>query len=57
MERLEEHARTLAAAQPVTPRAPKGNPLADRLVDNEAVLLHSYRTIAKAMGEERATKF
>ena len=55
MERLEEHARTLAAAQPLTPRAPKGNPLADRLADNEAVLLHSYRTVAKAMGEDRAT--
>ena len=55
MERLEEHARTLAAAQPLTPRAPKGNPLADRLADNEAVLLHAYRTVAKAMGEDRAT--
>ena len=54
MERLEEHARSLAAAQPVTPKAAKGNPLAGRLADNEAVLLHAYRTIAKAMGEERA---
>ena len=54
VERLEEHARSLAAAQPVTPRAPKGNPLADRLADNEAVLLHAYRTVAKAMGEDRA---
>ena len=41
-------------AQPLTPRAPKGNPLADRLADNEAVLLHAYRTVAKAMGEDRA---
>ena len=54
MERLEEHARSLAAAQPVTPKAAKGNPLGGRLVDNEAVLLHAYRTIAKAISEERA---
>ena len=54
VERLEEHARSLAAAQPVTPKAAKGNPLAGRLVDNEAVLLHAYRTIAKAISEERA---
>ena len=54
VERLEEHGRSLAAAQPVTPKAAKHNPLADRLVDNEAVLLHSYRTIAKAIREERA---
>ena len=54
VERLEEHARSLAAAQPVTPKAAKGNPLAGRLVDNEAVLLHAYRTIAKAISEEQA---
>ena len=49
VERLEEHARSLAAVQPVTPTTAKGNPLRGRLVDNEAVLLHAYRTIAKAM--------
>ena len=54
VERLEEHARSLAAAQPVTPKAAKGHPLAGRLVDNEAVLLDAYRTIAKAISEERA---
>ena len=32
----------------------KGNPLAGRLADNEALLLHAYRTIAKAISEERA---
>ena len=41
-------------AQPVTPKAAKGNPLAGRLDDNEAVLLDAYRTIAKAISEERA---
>ena len=54
VERLEEHARSLAIAQPVTPKAAKGNPLAGRLLDNEAVLLHAYRTMAKAILEERA---
>ena len=53
-ERLEEHARSLAAAQAVSPKAAKGHSLAGRLVDNEAVLLHAYRSIAKAIGEERA---
>ena len=53
-ERLEEHARSLAAAQAVSPKAAKGHSLAGRLVDNEAVLLQAYRTIAKAIGEERA---
>ena len=54
VERLEEHARSLAAAQPVTPKAAKGNPLVGRLVDNETVLLNAYRTIANAISEERA---
>ena len=38
VERLEEHARSLAAAQAVTPGQAKGVPLAKRLADNEAVL-------------------
>ena len=54
VERLEEHARSLAAAQPVTPKAAKGNPLVGQLVDNETVLLNAYRTIANAISEERA---
>ena len=53
VERLKEHARSLAAAQPVTPKTAKGNPLGGQLIDNEAVLLHAYRTIATAMSEER----
>ena len=54
MERLEEHARSLALAQAVTPKVAKGNPLAGRLANNETVLLHAYRTIANAISEERA---
>ena len=54
VERLEEHARSLAVAQPVTPKPTKGHPLAGRLADNAAVLLDAYRTIAKAIDEGRA---
>jgi len=48
VERIEAHARSLAAAQIVTPRPTRGRPLAARLADNAAVLLASHRTIAKA---------
>src|SRR5690348_6067888 len=53
-ERLEEHARSLAVAQTVTPRPTKGRPLSGRLADNGTVLLHAYRTIAGSIGEGRA---
>lgn len=45
----EEHARSFAGAQPVTPKPAKVNPLAWPLVDNEAVLLHAYRTIVETI--------
>ena len=54
VERLEAHARSLAAAQPVAPPPTRGNPLAGRLADNGAVLLHAYRVIAGAIDERRA---
>ena len=53
-ERLEEHARSLAIAQVVTPKPGKGYPLAGRLADNGAVLLAAYRAVAKAIDERRA---
>jgi cyclic beta-1,2-glucan synthetase len=53
-ERLEEHARSLAAAQTVTPAPTKGHPLSGRLADNGAVLLHAYRMITKSIEEGRA---
>jgi cyclic beta-1,2-glucan synthetase len=53
-ERLEEHARSLAVAQPVTPKPTKGHPLSGRLADNGTVLLRAYRTIAKSIDEGRA---
>ncbi len=53
-ERLEEHARSLAVAQPVTSKPTKGHPLAGRLADNGAILLDAYRNTAKAIDEGRA---
>ena len=49
VERLEEHARSLAAAQTVSPGELKGASLAKRLADNEAVLLAAYRDVAEAI--------
>jgi cyclic beta-1,2-glucan synthetase len=49
VERLEEHARSLAVAQVVTPKPAKGHPLLGRLVDNGAVLLDAHHAIAKAI--------
>src|SRR5713101_2315713 len=53
-ERLEQHAESLAAAQPVAARPTTGRSLAIRLRDNESVLLKAYRAIASAVGEGRA---
>ena len=53
-ERLEEHARSLAVAQPVTQKTTKGLLLSGRLTDNGTVLLRAYRTIAKSIDEGRA---
>ncbi|MEA2782803.1 MAG: cyclic beta,2-glucan synthetase [Rhodospirillaceae bacterium] len=54
IERLEQHAESLAAAQQVTIGPMSGRPLAVRLRDNESVLLEAYRAIAQAAGEGRA---
>src|SRR5437879_4566770 len=54
IERLEQHAESLAAAQPVTARPTTGRSLAVRLRDNESVLLEAYRAIASAVGAGRA---
>lgn len=53
IERLEEHARSLAAAQPVTDRPPRASSLADRLRDNSIVLLDAYRRTVSALAEGR----
>jgi cyclic beta-1,2-glucan synthetase len=54
VERLEEHARSLAAAQPVRPQSARGRPLLDRLTDNEASLIVAYQAIAEAVSEGAA---
>ncbi|PYU22271.1 MAG: phosphorylase [Acidobacteria bacterium] len=52
LERLEQHAESLAAAQAITNEASQGRPLIPRVVDNGRVLLDSYRAIARAIQEE-----
>jgi cyclic beta-1,2-glucan synthetase len=53
IERLEQHAESLAAAQSVTSTPAAGRPLAARLGDNGRVLLRAYRSIAQAVSEEQ----
>ena len=48
LERLEEHAKSLAEAQRVGPGLAKGRSLAPRLDENTRVLIETFRTIAKA---------
>ena len=54
IERLEQHAASLATAQQVTERPTPRRSLRVRLRDNESVLLASYRTLAAAAGEGHA---
>ena len=54
VERLEQHAESLAAAQIITPEMDKGRPLAPRVKENGRVLLESYRAIARVIQEEHA---
>jgi cyclic beta-1,2-glucan synthetase len=48
IERLEQHAATLAAAQHVEPGRGHGRPIAPRLHDNSRVLTEAYRSIVRA---------
>jgi len=54
VERLEEHASSLAKAQSVTAKPIARPSLNARLSDNEAALLRAYRTIAAAVSEGQA---
>jgi cyclic beta-1,2-glucan synthetase len=54
VERLEEHARSLAQAQPVAANPSRSYPLIHRLADNERVLLSAHRTVAKAIEAKQA---
>jgi cyclic beta-1,2-glucan synthetase len=53
VERLEQHAKSLAAAQLVTTRPPRVLPLPTRLNDNAAVLLNAYRASAAELESGR----
>jgi cyclic beta-1,2-glucan synthetase len=53
IERLEQHAASLALAQPVAPKPVRRPRLSVRLSDNESVLLGAYRAVAQAVGEGR----
>jgi cyclic beta-1,2-glucan synthetase len=48
VERLEQHAESLAVAQQVAARPPRGTPLDRRLRDNTKVLGDTYRAIAQS---------
>src|SRR2546425_10417090 len=54
IERLEQHAESLAAAQQVMRQSARGRRLLPRVEHNGRVLRESYRVIAAAIREERA---
>ncbi|MHB8397999.1 MAG: glucoamylase family protein, partial [Candidatus Limnocylindrales bacterium] len=54
VERLEQHAHTLAAAQAVTAAPREGHPVQPRIAENGRVLLESYRLLAQAIKDERS---
>jgi len=53
IERLEQHAESLAAAQPVMGKSGQARPLLPRVEENGRVLREAYRVIAQAIREER----
>ena len=54
VERLEQHAQTLAGAQAVTDEPRRGHAIAPRVAENGRVLLESYRVLARAIKDERS---
>ena len=54
LERLEEHAESLAAAQTVIEGSDEGQPLLPRVVENGRVLVEYYRATAQAISREQA---
>src|SRR5579863_1116572 len=52
LERLEQHAESLAAAQIITTQASRGRPLLPRVLENGRVLLDAYRATARAIQDE-----
>jgi cyclic beta-1,2-glucan synthetase len=54
LERLDEHAESLAQAQVITRDSRRSKPVLPRLIDNQQTLLLTYNVISKAVAEERA---
>jgi cyclic beta-1,2-glucan synthetase len=54
VERLEQHAESLAVAQTVTDTPRRGRAIRPRVTENGRVLLQSYRVLARAIKEERS---
>ena len=54
VERLEQHAESLAAAQSVSSQPQRGRPLAERVADNDETLIAAYQFIAAAIKDKRA---
>ncbi|HEX2707836.1 MAG TPA: hypothetical protein VHM66_07500, partial [Solirubrobacterales bacterium] len=54
VERLEQHARTLAVAQTVTDTPYRGPDILPRVAENGRILLEAYRVLASAIKEERS---
>jgi cyclic beta-1,2-glucan synthetase len=54
VERLEEHAESLAAAQVISDGAGAGKPLIPRVMENGRLLLEYYRSTARAIQQEQA---
>ena len=52
VERLEQHAETLAAAQTVEAELTRGRPLTPRVFENGRMLLEAYRALAQAIQQE-----
>ncbi len=54
VERLEQHAQTLAAAQTVTGSPRRGRAVGPRIVENGRVLLDAYGVLARAIKDEQS---
>ena len=54
VERLEQHAKSLAVAQRVAPDPKRGRPISKRLSDNGRVLTETYRAILGATAANRS---
>ena len=54
VERLEQHAQTLAAAHTITDAPRRGHAVGPRIAENGRVLLESYRVLARAIKDERS---